>query len=207
MKKAMAVLMTMVFILGTAVASPLGEGGGSSTDDSESNLAGILMITVIAGFAALLVGDIISDNAENSQDALAGISDSASVVEETGVDWNQLNGDSAEGSIPVLAVAVFQADSGRDLARYLTALLAPGDQRDYSIQGAPVALGSLSSAEAAATGFTFMNCDFFVTGDDEGIKLFMKGNASPVWTYDAVPLDSNTVRGASASLMEFLSIP
>ena len=207
MKSAMAVLMTAVFILGTAVASPLGEGGGSTADDSESNLAGILMITVVAGFAALLVGDIISDNAEDSQDALAGISDSSAVIEETGIDWNQLNGDSSEESIPVLAVAVFQVESGRDLARYLTAMLAPGEQRDYTIHGTPVALGSMSSAEAAATGFTFMSCDLFVTGDDEGIQLFERGNPEPVWTYQSESLDSNSVRGASANLMEFLSIP
>ena len=206
MKNAMAVLIAAVFILGTAVASPLGEGGGTSSDESESHLAEILMITVVAGFAALLVGDILSDNAIDSQDALAGITDSSAVIEETGVDWNQLNDDSAVENIPVLAVAVFQTDSGRDLAKYLTALLAPGDQRDYTIQGTPVALGSMSSAEAAATGFSFMNCDLFITGDGEGLQLFQQGITDPVWVYNAVSMDSNAVLEASAGLLEFLSI-
>jgi hypothetical protein len=207
MKRAAAILLAAVFLLGTAAAAPLGEGGGSSSDDSESNLAGILMVTVVVGFAALLVGDIISDNAEDSQDALAGIMDSTAVVEETGVDWNQLNGDSTEARIPVMAVAVFQADSGRDLARYLSALLAPGEQTNYLLSGTPVALGSMNSAEAAATGFTFMDCDLFVTGDDEGIQLFERDNPQPVWTYYSESIDSNTVRRASANLMEFLSAP
>lgn len=207
MKQALAVLIAAVFFMGTAVAYPLGEGGGSSADEDDSKLAGILMISVVAGFAALLVTDIISDNATDSQDALAGLADTSFVSEETGVDWNQLQDDSSEPGIPVLAIAVFQTESGRDLAKYLAALLVPGDGTSYIIQGTPVALGHMDPDDEASTGFSFLSCDLFVTGNETGMLLFDRNAQGPVWSHPWESSDSAAVRSASAELMEFLAIP
>lgn len=205
MKNAMAVLMAAVFVLGTATASPVGQGGGSTPTDNESNLTGILMITFAAGFAALIIGDIISDSGQESQDALAGYTAPDTASEDTGVNWEQFSAASPEESVPVLAVAVFPGDSGRDLARYLTGLLAPGENLLYTTNHAPVALGAMSSSQAATTGFSFMNCDMFVTGDETGFQLFERGIADPVWTYGTELLDSASVRQGASGLVEFFS--
>lgn len=204
MRNALAVLITLIFVLSTAVASPFDEGGGTP-DENESNLATILMVTAVAGFAALLIGDILSDNSTDSQDALAGIPDSTTVHESTGIDWGSFSSETADNGLPVVAVAVFQGDTGRDLARYLTGLLVPGEDIYYSLYGSPVSLGNMSSSQAAETGFSFINCDMFIAGDDSGFQLFYRDNPDPVWSLEAVNPDSNAVRRASASLLDFIS--
>ncbi|HPR21638.1 MAG TPA: hypothetical protein PK991_02950 [Candidatus Sabulitectum sp.] len=208
MKKASAVLICLVFIAGTAVASPFGEGGGTSPGEEESNLATILMITVVVGFTALLVSDIIADDGLESQDALAGItaSDTSSVSEETGVNWEQL---APADSLPVLAIAVFQGPSGREAARYMASLLSSRENIDYTIHGSPSALGHQSPSETASTGFAFVPSDYFITADQEGLFLFHRGSGQPEWSFpmQEAGLDSAFVRRAAASLMEHFELP
>lgn len=207
MKKVSAVLICLVFMAGTAVASPFGEGGGSSPGEEESNLAAILMITVVVGFTALLVGDIMADDGLESQDALAGIpSDSVEVSEQTGVDWARLT---PADSLPVLAIAVFQGNGGRESARYMASLLSSRENIDYTIHGSPAALGNLSPGEAASTGFSFVPSDFFLTGGPEGLFLFRRGNGEPHWSFPAseAGMDSVYIRSAASSLIEHLTLP
>ncbi len=208
MEKVSAVLICLVFMAGTAVATPFGEGGGTSPGEEESNLATILMITVVVGFTALLVGDIIADDGLESQDALAGItaSDTSSVSEETGVNWERL---APADSLPVLAIAVFQGPSGREAARYMASLLSSRENIDYIIHGSPAALGNQSPWETAATGFAFVPGDYFVTSGPEGLFLFHRGSDQPEWFFpmQGAELDSAFVRSAASSLMEYFELP
>jgi len=61
----------------------------------------------------------------------------------------------------------------------------------------------MSSAEAAATGFSFMDCSWFITGDNSGIQLFIRGDSQPVWHSDSPATDSIGVRAAAAGFREY----
>lgn len=204
MKNAAVMLMLIVFIPGITVASPLDQGGGGSSTDEESNLSTILMITVVAGFVAIIVGDIISDRPQVSHDALAGI-DPDAAPEDTGVNWEDLSNNSGGNDLPSLALSVFQLPGGRELARYLNNLLAPGENEYYSLYGPPVSLGSMPPSEAAATGFTFTDTHWFITADSTGFQMFARGIDEPVWLFNAENPDSASARAATASLIDFLS--
>lgn len=204
MKNAAVILILLVFVTGITVASPLDQGGGGSGTDEENNLSTILMITVVAGFVAIIVGDIISDRPQVSQDALAGI-DPDGATEDTGVNWENLSEKPGDNSLPQMAVAVFQMNGGRELARYFNNLLAPGENEYYSVHGPPVSLGSMPPSEAAATGFTFTDTHWFITADSTGFQMFARGISEPVWLFNAENPDSASARAASASLIDFLS--
>jgi len=203
----MKVIATVLILLfsATSAAYPGDEGGGSSSGDEDSTLSGILMITVVVGVAVILVSDILSDNAQDSQDALAGINVTDATSDQTGVNWDQIAHDAEGDGIPVLAVAVFNIPSGRDLARYFTGLLAPGEEIHYTVYGPPLFLGSIPPAQAAATGFSAVNCNWFITGDSTGIQLFQKGQPEPVWFFAGQNPDSSSIRTASARFFEFAS--
>ncbi len=204
MKNAAVILMLLVFIPGITVASPLDQGGGGSGTDEESNLSTILMITVVAGFVAIIVGDILSDEPQVSHDALAGI-DPDAAPEDTGINWEDLSDSSGGSALPSLALSVFLLPGGRELARYFNNLLAPGENEYYSLYGPPVSLGSMPPAEAAVTGFSFTDTHWFITADSTGFQMFARGIAEPVWSYSAEDPDSASARSASASLIDFLS--
>ena len=209
MKRFMAVLLITTLVAGTAMSHPLGQGGGSQQTSDESQLSTILMVTVFVGVTALLVGDILSDNSVDSQDALAGVmeSDSVETSQETGIDWGNLGGDAPGNEAPVLALGVFSVPDGRDLAHYMTGLLAPGEEINYRLHGDPVALGSIDADEAAAMAFSFIQCDYFLTADQQGFQLFQRNGEDPLWSLSPSNLDSAAVLSASAELMDILSAP
>lgn len=203
MKKFTAVLILLAFFFNTAVASPAGQGGGSGSETDDSNISIIVTVALIVGVSALFVMDILSENSEDSQDALSGIVEEAEAPEETGIDWESILDETGDEQIPVVSLAVFNVENGKDLTHYFAALLEQGEQLFYSIHGMPVALGSMPSSEAAATGFSFMDCNWFVTGDNTGIKLFAQNQNDPVWQFNSTHADSAMIRAAAASFRAF----
>ncbi|PIE53314.1 hypothetical protein CSA37_01900 [Candidatus Fermentibacteria bacterium] len=204
MKKPAAVLILLLFTVNTALASPVGQGGGSTPNEEESNLSTVIMIAVVAGFSALIIGDIITDNAEDSQDAISGV-ETNDASEDTGVDWGSLAADTADTSLPILSVSVFTVNDGRNLASYFSTLLEQGNGLYYNVHGNPAALGAMAPEEAAATGFAFLDCDWFIAGDSSGIYLFSRNSDEPLWQWNLAPADSASVRNAAAEFREFSS--
>lgn len=203
MKKLTAVLIILAFSLNTAVASPMGQGGGSGDDPEDASISTLILVVVVVGVAGLLVSDIIADNSEDSQDALSGVVTEPETSQETGVDWGSIVQESDAPFVPKLAISVFNIENGRNLAGYFSALLQQDEELNYSIQGTPIALGAMSSAQAAQTGLSFVDCDWFVTGDSTGVQLFSKVQTSPIWHFYSDIPDSAAVRAAAESFREF----
>ncbi len=200
--KRIAALLFMLIFSNLAVAHPFDSGGGSSSSSEETDLTMIILVTVVAGVGALLISDIISDNKEDTRDALSGDAEE-SAIEDTGVNWGQLN-DNVEGeSIPVLAVSVFPGSNGRELANYFSNLIVPGNNLYYNIYSSPVSFGGMSPAEAAATGFSFLDCQWFLTADSAGLELHSENAENPLWLFNTAEWDSAMVREASSSFLEF----
>ena len=197
------VLILLTFFLNTAVASPAGQGGGTESDAEETNISTIILIAVVAGVSWLLVSDILADNSVESQDALSGIVEEPVTYEDTGINWESVLDETQEAPVPVVAFSVFNVDNGRELTSYFTALLEQGEQLYYTIHGTPVALGNMSSPEAAATGLSFVECDWFITGDSTGIQLFSRDSDQPVWQFESTNPDSTAVSAAAASFRDF----
>ncbi len=200
--KRITALLLLVLFSNMAVAHPFASGGGGSSSSEETDLTMIIMIVVIAGVGALLLTDILSDDSTNSQDALAG-GEEEILNEETGVNWEQLNGSEQQETLPLVAVSVFPGENGRDLASYFSNLIAQGNGLYYDVYSAPVAFGEMSSAEAAATGFAFLDCQWFIAAASSGLELRSEDSDEPVWFFNSTEWDSTTVRDASASFLEF----
>jgi len=205
MKRFAALLLLLIFA-NIAVAHPFASGGGSSSEDEETSLTMIILLTVVVGVGALLIADIISDGGENSQDALAG-GTAELLNEETGVNWEQLNNNTEEEAVPVVAISVFPGSNGRNLANYFSNLIAPGDNLYYIIYSSPVSFGQMSPAEAAATGFSFLDCQWFMAADSNGIELYSENTDDPLWLFNTADWDSVMVREASSSFLEFFMNP
>ena len=203
MKKLTVVLILLTFFLNTAVASPAGQGGGTESDAEETNISTIILIAVVAGVSWLLVSDILADKSVESQDALSGIVEEPVTYEDTGINWESVLDETQEAPVPVVAFSVFNVDNGRELTSYFTALLQQDEEIFYTIQGTPIALGSMSPSEAAATGLSFVDCDWFITGDNTGVQLFSRNSDQPVWQFESLNPDSNAVRAAAASFRDF----
>ncbi len=195
-------LICLLIISNLAVAHPFASGGGSSSSSNETNLSVVITIIVVAGVAALLVTDIISDNANDSQDALSG-DEEATLTEETGVNWGQLNGSTEQLSIPLLAISVFPGDNGRNLSTYFSSLLNQGDKVYYNLYSSPVSFGQMQPLEAAETGFSFLDCQMFIAAGSSGLELYRENSDTPVWSFATTEWDSVVVSEASSSFIEF----
>ncbi len=195
-------LICLLLISNLAVAHSFDSGGGSSSSSSETNLSVIITIVVVAGVAALLVTDILADNSNNSQDALSG-DEEATVNEETGVNWGQLNESTEQSSIPLLAISVFPGDNGRNLSAYFSSLLNQGNSVYFDLYSSPVSFGQMQPLEAAETGFSFLDCQMFIAASSSGLELYREHSDIPVWSFDTTEWDSVVVSEASSSFMEF----
>lgn len=205
MKRTAALLLLLIFV-NLAVAHPFDSGGGSSPSSEETDLTMIILLVVVAGVGALLISDIISDSGENSQDAL--VADTADPLnEDTGVNWAQLNSDIEVESLPVVAISVFPGSNGRDLANYFSNLIAPGNNLYYSIYSSPVSFGQMTPAEAAATGFSFLGCQWFIATNSAGLEMHSENADDPLWLFNTADWDSAMVREASSSFLEVFMNP
>ncbi|MCK5036257.1 MAG: hypothetical protein KAS73_10220 [Candidatus Sabulitectum sp.] len=201
MKRITALLLLILFS-NMAVAHPFSSGGGESSSSEETDFTMIILVVVVVGVGALLLTDILSDDSTDSQDALSGEEEDI-LNEETGVNWVQLNGSAEQEDLPVLAISVFPGTNGRDLATYFSNLIAQGNGLYYDVYSAPVSFGEMSSAEAAATGFSFLDCQWFVAITSSGLEMHSENSENPVWFFNSAEWDSTTVRDASASFLEF----
>lgn len=201
--KRIAALLFLVIFSNFAVAHPFASGGGGSSSSEETDLTMIILAVVVVGVGALLITDILDDNSTDSQDALAGGEEEEILREETGVNWEQLTGNEELEALPLVAISVFQGENGRDLAIYFSNLIARGNGLYYDIYSAPVAFGGMDSAEAAATGFSFLDCQWFIATGSSGLELHSENSENPIWVFNSVAWDSATVRNASASFLEF----
>lgn len=201
MKRAAALFLLLLFS-NVAVASPFDSGGGSASSDDEADLSLILMIAVAAGIGAFLVLDVIADNSSDSQDALTH-SNQEAISEDTGVNWEQLAGGVEIESLPVLAVSVFNGSNGRDLANYFSNLVTPGDELYYTVYESPVSFGQMDPAEAAETGFSFLDCQLFMAVDSDKLELYSNEVDEPLWLFSTSEWDSAMVREASASFLDY----
>lgn len=200
-KRASALFLLLLFS-NVAVASPFASGGGSASSDDETNLTTIMMIVVVAGVGALLISDVIADNSNDSHDALSR-SDQEAVSEDTGVNWERLENGVDIDLLPVLAVSVFNGSNGRDLANYFSNLIAPGDNLYYIIYESPVSFGQMAPMEAAATGFSFLDCQLFMAADSHKLELYSSEVTEPLWLFSTSEWDSAMVREASASFLDY----
>ena len=201
MKRFTALLLLILFS-NMAVARPFSSGGGGASSAEEADLTMIILVVVVAGVGALLLTDILSDDSTDSQDALSGEEEEI-LNEETGVNWEQLSGSEEQEDLPVLAISVFPGANGRGLAAYFSNLIAQGNGLYYDVYSAPVSFGEMSSAEAAATGFSFLDCQWFIAAASSGLELHSENSENPVWFFNSTEWDSTTVRDASASFLEF----
>ena len=201
MKRTTALICLLLFS-NLAVAHPFASGGGSSSSSSETNLSVVITVIVVAGVAALLVTDIITDNANDSQDAISGIEEGI-LTEDTGVNWGQFNGDTEQSSIPLLAVSVFPGDNGRDLSTYFSNLLTQGNDVYFNLYSSPVSFGQMQPLEAAKTGFSFLDCQMFVAAASSGLELYGEDSDTPIWFFNTTEWDSVVVSEAASSFIEF----
>ncbi len=200
--KRIAALLFLVIFSNFAVAHPFSSGGGGSSSSEETDLTMIILAVVVVGVGALLITDILDDNSTDSQNALAG-GEEEILREETGVNWEQLTGNEELETLPLVAISVFQGENGRDLAIYFSNLMARGNGLYYDIYSAPVAFGEMDSAEAAATGFSFLDCQWCIATGSSGLELHSENSENPIWVFNSAAWDSATVRNASASFLEF----
>jgi|GEM_PF-2086970 len=202
--KRVAALLLIVIFSNIAVADPFSDGGGSTSSSDESNLSLIFTVVLLVGAGALFITDILSDDPIDSQDALAGITEQPADG-TTGIEWENLAGNSnpEDQPVPVVAISVFPGSSGRDLANYFSSLIEPGNSLYYTVYSSPVAFGQLSPGEAAATGFSFLHCQWFVASGPRGLELHRNDSSDIPWVYYSATFDSSMVRTASASFMEF----
>lgn len=201
MKRITAVLLLLVFS-NLAVAHPFASGGGTESSSEETDLTLIILVVVVAGVGALLVSDILSDEGEGEHTALTP-EEAELLNEETGVNWEDLAGNGEGETLPLLAVSVFPGENGRDFANYFSSLLAQGDQLYFTIYPAPVSFGSMEPSEAAETGFSFLDCQWFIAADSTGLMLYRETEETPAWLFNPVNWDSTTVREASSNFLEF----
>ncbi|MCK5785099.1 MAG: hypothetical protein KAH54_00925 [Candidatus Sabulitectum sp.] len=201
MRRITALLLLLAFT-NIAVAHPFASGGGGTSSSEETDLTWIILGVVVVGVGALLITDILTDDSRDSQDALTGETEEP-LTEETGVNWEQLSGNTEEDMLPLVAVSVFPGNNGRDLADYFSNLIAPGNNLYYTIYSSPVSFGQMDPAEAASTGFSFLDCQWFVTNDASGLKLYSEDATDPLWLFSSTVWDSLTIREASSSFLEF----
>ena len=201
MKRLTAILLLLVFS-NLAVASPFASGGGTESSSEETDLTLIILVVVVAGVGALIVSDILSDDDENSDDAYR---DGEEVVltEETGVNWDNLGGSSEPETLPLLAISVFPGENGSDLANYFSSMIVQGDDLYYTTYPSPVSFGNMELSEAARTGFSFLDCQWFIAADSTGLELYTETGENPAWFFNPAAWDSTTVREASSSFLEF----
>ncbi|MEA3266444.1 MAG: hypothetical protein U9P42_05805 [Candidatus Fermentibacteria bacterium] len=201
MKRITAILLLVLFS-NMAVAHPFASGGGESSSSEETDLTMIILVVVVAGVGALLLADILADDSTDSHDALSG-GEEEILNEETGVNWEQLNSSEEQEALPLVAVSIFPGENGRALAAYFSNLIVQGNGLYYDVYSAPVAFGEMSSAEAAATGFSFLDCQWFIATASSGLELHSENSEDPIWFFNSTEWDSTTVREASASFLEF----
>lgn len=201
MKRAAALFLLLLFS-NVTLASPFDSGGGSTSSNEEADLTLILMIVVVAGVGALLITDVIADNSSDSQDALSH-TNQETINEDTGVNWEQLAGGIEIEHLPVLAVSVFNGSNGRDLANYFCNLITPGDDLYYIVYESPVSFGQMDPTEAAATGFSFLDCQLFMAADSDRLELYSSKVNEPLWLFGTSEWDSAMVREASASFLDY----
>ena len=199
MKRLTAMVCLFIFA-NLAVAHPFSSGGGgSSSADEETNLSIILMAVVVVGVSALLVTDIIADNSQDTPS----INVDEIETEDTGVNWEQLSETSDHDALPLMALAVFPGENGRNLATYFSALINQGDGVYFDSYSAPVSFGQMDPAEAAQTGFSFLNCQWFVSATDSDLILYSEDSDEPLWSFEIEEWDSLMVREASSDFLEF----
>ena len=199
MKRLTAVICLFIFA-NLAVAHPFSSGGGgSSSADDESNLAIILMTVVLVGVSALFVTDILADKSQNT----SSVNTDEIESEETGVNWEQLSNNSDEDSLPLMALSIFPGENGRNLAAYFSSLINQGDGIYFDNYSAPVSFGQMDPVEAAETGFSFLNCQWFIATTVSGFELYSEDTDRPIWTFQASTWDSLMVREAASSFLDF----
>jgi hypothetical protein len=192
----------IVLFSNIAVAHPFASGGGTQSSSEETDLTMVILGIVVAGVVTLMVSDILLDkNSDSSSVPLYG--ETEPIVEETGVNWNNLNSGEEE-PLPLLAISVFPGENGKNLANYFSSLIDQGDMLYYQVYPSPVAFGSMESLQAAETGFSFLNCQWFIAADSTGLTLYTANSDSSAWLFGTIVQDSTTVRNASSSFMEFV---
>ncbi len=199
MKRITAFLLILVFC-NLSVAHPFASGGGAESSSDETDLTMVILIVVVAGVGALLVTDILSD--DDGSDTFRD-EEEAVLTEETGVNWENLgNSDEAE-ILPLLAISVFPGENGSNLANYFSSLIVQGDDLYYTTYSSAVSFGSMEPLEAAHTGFSFLDCQWFIAADSSGLMLYTETEESPAWFINPASWDSSSVREASSSFLEF----
>ncbi len=204
MKKFTAILLLLIFS-NFAVAGTFDSGGGSSSSSEETDLTMIILAVVVVGVGALFISDILADQGNDSQDALTD-SNTEVINEETGINWDQLNENADLVELPLVATSVFPGANGRDLATYFSNLIGQGNELYFDVYSAPVSFGQMSPEEAAITGFSFLNCQWYLSPAPEGLELYVKDSENPAWVFSTTEWDSTVVREASASFLEFAKI-
>lgn len=201
MKRIMALFLLLVFT-NIAVAHPFDSGGGSTSSSEETDLTMIILLVVVVGLGALFVTDILTDNANDSRNAFTG-DDEELLNVETGVNWGQLNDNAEQDPLPIVAISVFPGDNGRNLAGYFSNLIIQGNGLYYDLYSAPVSFGQMDPSEAAATGFSFLDCQWFIATGSSGLELHNENSETPLWLFNTTQWDSAAVRDASSSFLEF----
>lgn len=200
MKRAISIICLFIFA-NFAVAHPFASGGGTTSSSEETDLTLILTLTVVVGVAALLVTDILADNSSNSQDQISGIIEEEE--DETGFDWSQLNQTTDEIAAPLLAISIFPSSNGKDLASYFSSLIEQGNSIYFNTYHSPVSFGSMSPEEAASTGFTYLNCNWYLASASSNLQLFIQDNSTASWSFNISEWDSLSVKEAAESFLEF----
>lgn len=192
--KGLTVLVMVLALAVSAYGTPAGSGGGTSSSSDDTNLEGWFALGAAALVAGLLIWDIVSDSRQ--EQAVA--SEASSSIQETGIDWETLQG------VPlndlVIGVSVFPARNGWALAQYFQQLLLPLEDEGFAFGGDPVNLGSLSPSEQAAMAGDFLEYSWFIAAEDHSILLFT-GGAAPVWSAPVASWDSVSIRNAALDLM------
>jgi len=204
MKRAISIICLLVFA-NFAVAHPFASGGGTSSSSEETDLTLILTITVVVAVGALLVTDILADNSTDSQDEISGVLEDQEEQETTGIDWEQLNQSSEEIAAPLFAISIFPSLNGKDLASYFSGLIEQGNSIYFNTYHSPVSFGNMNPEEAASTGFTYLDCQWYLAADSLNLLLFTHQKPEFLWSFGVSEWDSLSIKEAAENFLEFAS--
>lgn len=172
-------VITSVFLSALPLSADSG-GGGSVTEETDSND----MTYITIGLAVLVGGYLIYDAITDSGEETVVQANGETGIIDTGVDWDQALEDETGTSIS-LAVSVLPGPEGRQRALQLISALREMSDDNVTVYDDPVDLGSGPEVQRAALAREFFGTDYLVyqVAESDSLTLFGVVSAdSLLWT-------------------------
>ena len=167
-----ALVITSVFLSALPLSADSG-GGGSVTEETDSNDMTYITIALAVLVGGYLIYDAITDSGEETVVQANG----ETGIIDTGVDWDRALEDDTEASI-ALAVSVLPGPDGRQRAAQLISALREMSDGNVTVYDDPVDLGSGPEVQRAALASEFFGTDFLIYQVAEGDSLTRFGLVS-----------------------------